>query len=136
VGKGFSKKRRSFLKLAGASPALGLANAQSAEPLRVAIFVRPAQPLLNSAPVLWARGELEKALRTKGATLRQISDAGAAGGELVERETLSASTLVFIMQKLVDNSELTTLVQILIKQKPAKLKALLKSLTAEGGAGR
>jgi len=83
VGKGFNQKRRSFLKLAGASPALGLVDAQSAEPLRVAIRVRPAQPLLNSAPVLWARGELEKALRTKDATLRQISDVGAAGGELV-----------------------------------------------------
>jgi len=72
----------------------------------------------------------------KGMDIDEKEVFAAAGGELVERETLSASTLVFIMQKLVDNSELTTLVQILIKQKPAKLKALLKSLTAEGGAGR
>lgn len=52
----------------------------------------------------------------------------AAGGALIERESISASTLVFIMQKLVDNSDLITLVQLLIKQRPAKIKAILKSL--------
>src|ERR1044072_1361064 len=55
----------------------------------------------------------------------------AAGGELIEREGISAPTLVFIMQKLIDNSDLTTLVQILIKQKPAKIKALLRSLESK-----
>jgi transcriptional regulator with XRE-family HTH domain len=52
----------------------------------------------------------------------------AAGGALIERESISASTLVFIMQKLVDNSDLITLVQLLIKQRPAKIKAILKTL--------
>lgn len=52
----------------------------------------------------------------------------AAGGELIERESLSAPTLVYIMQKLVDNSDLVTLVQVLIKQKPSKIRAILKSL--------
>jgi transcriptional regulator with XRE-family HTH domain len=55
----------------------------------------------------------------------------AAGGELIEREAISAPTLVFIMQKLVDNSDLATLVQILIRQKPAKIKALLRSLESK-----
>ena len=55
----------------------------------------------------------------------------AAGGELIEREVISAPTLVFIMQKLIDNSDLTTLVQILIKQKPAKIKALLRSFESK-----
>jgi transcriptional regulator with XRE-family HTH domain len=55
----------------------------------------------------------------------------AAGGALIERDSISGSTLVFIMQKLVDNPDLITLVHLLIKQKPAKIKAILKSLEPE-----
>src|SRR5215210_1175096 len=55
----------------------------------------------------------------------------AAGGELIERGTISAPMLVFIMQKLVDNSDLVTLVQILIRKKPSKIKAILRSLESE-----
>jgi transcriptional regulator with XRE-family HTH domain len=67
----------------------------------------------------------------KGLNVDENELFAAAGGELIEREAISAPTLVFIMQKLVNNSDLTTLVQILIKQKPAKIKALLRSLETE-----
>src|SRR5689334_20939745 len=79
----FSPRRRGILKLAGASTALGLVRAQGKERLQVAVRVQPAQPLLNSPPVTWARGELEKALRAKGVTLRQISGPGEADRGLV-----------------------------------------------------
>jgi len=81
--KEFSPRRRSLLKLAGASPALKLAGAQAAEPLRVAILIRPDVMSKGSEPIAWAKGELEKTLKAKGAGFRQISDLAGARGELV-----------------------------------------------------
>ena len=54
----------------------------------------------------------------------------AASGENVKRE-LTATRLAFIIQRLVDNSELFRLVEALVKQKPAKVKQILKSLKVE-----
>ena len=54
----------------------------------------------------------------------------AASGEKVRRE-LTATRLAFIIQKLVDNSELFRLVESVVNQKPAKLKQLSKSLKVE-----
>jgi transcriptional regulator with XRE-family HTH domain len=54
----------------------------------------------------------------------------AASGQGVKRE-LTATRLAFIVQKLVDNSELFRLVESLVKQKPAKIKAVKKILDSE-----
>jgi transcriptional regulator with XRE-family HTH domain len=54
----------------------------------------------------------------------------AASGQRDKRE-LTASRLSFIVQKLVDNSELFRLVESLVKQKPAKIKVILKSIESE-----
>ena len=52
----------------------------------------------------------------------------AAGGEPVEREEISAQTLVFLMQEIVRNTDLAAVVQLLAKQKRAKIKTILKGL--------
>lgn len=54
----------------------------------------------------------------------------AASGQQVERE-FTATRLAYIVQKLVDNSELFRLVEVVVNQKPAKIKQLSKSLKAE-----
>ena len=55
----------------------------------------------------------------------------AASGQTVERE-FTATRLAFIIQKIVNNSELFRLVEALVNQKPAKIKQLSKSLKVEG----
>jgi transcriptional regulator with XRE-family HTH domain len=55
----------------------------------------------------------------------------AAGVKLIQTEVISAHTLVHLMQMLIDNSDLATVTQILAKQRPAKIKAILKSLESE-----
>jgi hypothetical protein len=41
------------------------------------------------------------------------------------------NSLLRAMEKVVDNSELTKLLQVALKQKPAKIRAILKSLESE-----
>ena len=76
--KEFSPKRRSLLKLAGASPALGITGVQAAGSLRVALLISPNNMVAASPPVFWAGGELEKALVAKGAGFRRVTAIDAA----------------------------------------------------------
>ena len=54
----------------------------------------------------------------------------AASGQQVERE-FTATRLAYIVQKLVDNSELFRLVEVVVNQKTAKIKAIKKILKLE-----
>ena len=48
--------------------------------------------------------------------------------EQLKRETWSARGMLEAMERVMDSSELTRLLKLLLKQKPAKIRALLKDL--------
>jgi hypothetical protein len=89
VSKQFSSKRRSFLKLAGVSPALGLASAHGKTVSRVVILARPEEHLLSSTPLAWAKNELVQALQAKGVASQQVSDLTGAGPAFVVQLTVA-----------------------------------------------
>ncbi|HEX5731685.1 MAG TPA: helix-turn-helix transcriptional regulator [Blastocatellia bacterium] len=64
-----------------------------------------------------------------GLGVDEIEIFNAARG--VSEDEWTVKTLLRVMQKSVDNSELGRLVRILSNQKPAKIRAILKSLEAK-----
>jgi len=64
-----------------------------------------------------------------GLGVDEIEVFNAARG--VSHEEWTAKTLIRTMEQIVDNDELGRLVKILSKQKPSKIKSLLKSLETQ-----
>ena len=72
--------RRSFIKQASQVTALGyLGKGRAAAIGRVALIADPADPLISSAPVNWAIGELRQAVESKGAACAVVTSAAEAG---------------------------------------------------------
>ncbi|HVU44865.1 MAG TPA: hypothetical protein VHD85_02000 [Terracidiphilus sp.] len=73
-------QRRDFLKLVGATTVCGLAHSATAQAAgRVAVII-DADPIVSSAPVAWATGQLKRALASKSVSCEIVHSLGQAKG--------------------------------------------------------
>jgi hypothetical protein len=73
-------RRREFLKLIGATAALGSESVASPTGRRIALMIDPGDPVACSDPGKWAAGQLRQALADKGAVCEILDSPSHANG--------------------------------------------------------